>query len=109
MKNIIFLFLLQLLSLTKSFAQNDLPPVYEITTDTANYYTIPQSNWQTLKDKEAKLNFKQVSTAPITTNFQYSKDNMLSWDKTIRSYWFRFVLKNAMNHTAKICLGDSSG
>src|SRR5262245_48442155 len=93
----------------KTFAQNNLPPVYEITTDSVAYYTIPNTQWQALEDKNGKLTFEQVRTAPVATNFYYSKDTTLLTDKTVRCYWIRYVLKNTMNHPAKICLSTFYG
>ncbi len=109
MKKLLASLLLTLLLFTKSFARNDLPPVYVITTDSGACYTIPNTQWQGLEDKNGKLTFEQVRTDLVAINFYYSKDSKWLSDKTVHCYWIRYLLKNTMNHSAKICLSTSYG
>jgi len=83
-------------------AQNNLPPVYEITTDTALQVTIPDSYWQMLEDKGGRLSFEDVSRPPGVDQFHYyiKAENKLNPSAI---FWFRYVLKNVMNHDARIC------
>jgi hypothetical protein len=60
MKNCIALLFLTCCALIVS-AQNNLPPVFEITTDTALYDTLPNTYWQKLEDKDGKLSFDEVN------------------------------------------------
>jgi two-component system NtrC family sensor kinase len=87
-------------------AQNNLPPVYEITTDTA-VTTLPERYWQILEDKEGDLSFDQVSRSPISDHFHANTVNNQHFDHSIHSYWFRFILKNTTGQTAKICVDDT--
>ena len=51
-------------------AQNNLPPVYEITTDTALRLTIPDSYWQMLEDKGGRLSFEDISKSTTENRLQ---------------------------------------
>src|ERR1700751_4251323 len=93
----------------KVTAQNNLPPVYAITNDTALYQVLPNEYWQMLEDKESKLSFEQVSKSTDENKFHYDNTKDSQFDYAIHAYWFRYVLKNMMNHTAKIYFGDLSG
>lgn len=106
MKKILTLFYLLLL-FTKTIAQSNLPPAYEIKTDTILYNKLPNSYWQILEDKNGKFNFTEVSNPPVTNEFHYQTAEKIKFDYTIHGYWFRYVLKNTMDHDAKICLGDN--
>ena len=83
-------------------AQNNLPPVYEITTDTALQVTIPDSYWQMLEDKGGRLSFEDVSRPPGVDQFHYNI-NAENKSNPSATFWFRYVLKNVMNHDARIC------
>ena len=89
-----------------AYAQNNLPPVYQITTDTA-ITTLPEKFWQILEDKEGDLSFDQVSRSPVSDHFHYNTVNSQHVDHSIHSYWFRFILKNATDYTAKFCVDDT--
>ena len=56
-------------------AQNNLPPVYEITTDSALRVTIPDSYWQMLEDKGGRLSFEDVSKSPTKNRCQNNTAN----------------------------------
>jgi two-component system, NtrC family, sensor kinase len=87
-----------------SFAQNNLPPVFEIKTDTALHDTLPNSYWQMLEDKEGKLSFEQVSKSPIAEKFHYDTSTKITHE--ISAYWVRFILKNVTDHKINIGFYD---
>ena len=87
------------------YAQNNLPPVYEIKTDTVLTQYLDSSYWQLLEDKAGKLTFEQVIKSSIENQFHYNKTKISNTNLTKHSYWFRYILKNAMDHNAKICFG----
>src|SRR6266516_1603839 len=103
MKKIFLLGSLMLFVFTNAISQNSLPPVYEITTDTLLNNILPDPYWQVLEDNSGKLSFEEVSKVPLTEKFHYSTGKKLLCDRSHRGYWFRYVLKNQMDHIAKIC------
>ena len=62
-----------------------------------------------LEDKDGKLSFEQVSTPPINNSFHYYTSKTNKSDYSVHGYWFRYALKNTMDHDAKISLGDPPG
>jgi two-component system NtrC family sensor kinase len=90
-------------SISTVFSQNNLPPVFEITTDTALIDTLPHAYWQILEDKDGKLSFEQVNKSPVADKFHYgtAKTNKLNF--SVEVYWSRYLLKNVMDHDAKVC------
>jgi hypothetical protein len=44
--------------------QSNLPPVYDIITDTALNSEIPTGYWKMLEDREGKFAFQQVTQSP---------------------------------------------
>jgi len=68
MKRSSILLLLTFLT-TIIFAQNVLPPVYEINTDTAVNITLDDAYWQMLEDPEGKWTIDEVSRPPIADRF----------------------------------------
>ena len=92
-----------------SAAQNNLPPVFEIKTDTAFVNFLPPSYWQILGDKNGTLSLDQVSQSPLANSFRYYNSQANKNDFSIHSYWVRYVLRNEMDHDAKIFLGSIGG
>src|SRR6266542_508261 len=84
-----------------ALAQNNLPPVYEILTDTGVYTNLPESYWQILEDKDGKLTFEQVSKFPVTEKF-YANSVINGIDYSIHTFWIRYRLKNIMNKEINI-------
>src|SRR6516164_3383077 len=82
-------------------AQNNLPPVYEIKSDTALIDTLSNNYWQILKDTNGKLTFEQVRKSPVADKFHY--DSPVGITHYITAYWSRFILKNVTDH--KISIG----
>src|SRR4051794_28532877 len=97
MKKIFLELLLFLLLFVKTFAQNNLPPVYEIKTDSVNV-NIPDSCWQMLADPHGKWTINEVSQSPLAEEF-HSNTGINS---SIKPYWVRYRIKNNMAHEAKI-------
>jgi hypothetical protein len=106
MRKVITLLLFIFVSVINT-AQNNLPPVFEIKSDTGLINSLPDGFWQMLEDKEGKLSFAEVSKSPIVDKFHYNTAKDKELNLSISTYWFRYVLKNTMDHDAKICLGDS--
>ena len=107
MKKTILIWLSFLLSIAATIAQNNLPPVFEITTDTALFNPLPNEYWQMLEDKD-KLSLEDVTKLPIANRFHFdtTKDNKFNF--SIHTYWFRYRLKNVMNRDAEIGFGTNS-
>src|SRR5690349_9843250 len=83
-------------------AQNDLPPVYEIKNDTALYQTFDNAYYQLLEDSTNKLTIWQVIQTPVVNRFHYNNSSTNAFNFRIHTYWFRYILKNAMSYDAKI-------
>ena len=102
MKKILLFAHLLLLLCTKSGAQNLLPHVFEISSDTALVDTLPAGNWQILEDEGGRLTFEEISKSPVAEKFHYDTAKKINFQ--IATYWFRFELKNTSNHELKIGL-----
>ena len=97
-KNIFLLFLCSFV-LSELIAQNILPPVYEIKSDTIDFQQLGTNYWQILTDKDGKYTIDQVS---VSNRFH---DATLKIDDTLaKAYWIRYSLKNAMTTEAGIAL-----
>lgn len=68
MKRSSILLLLTFLA-TTIFAQNNLPPVYEINTDTAVNIMLVDAYWQMLEDPDGKWTIDEVSQSPVADRF----------------------------------------
>ena len=106
MKKIFSLFLFSLLLFTKTIAQNNLPPVFEIKTDTAFQQYLSTEYWQLLEDKAGKWAIGDVSKPPLAGQFHDSLSKAI--DTPLNTYWFRYRLKNIMSYAAKIALDANS-
>ncbi len=107
MKKISFLVLLTILSISKTITQNNLPPVYEINTDTAVNLTLGDAYWQMLEDPEGKWTIDEVSRPPIADQFHANTtktNGILEVDYSINTFWFRYRFKNNMKHEARIII-----
>ncbi len=56
--------LLGMVSFADTAAQNNLPPAYEIKTDTAGNVILDDAYWQMLEDPGGELTIDQVSQSP---------------------------------------------
>ena len=98
--------LLLLFLATKAFSQSGFPPAYQIRTDSILNVDLPNTYWQVLEDKTGRLNLAQVQQQPAAQSFHYSMTTQLN--PAIHTYWYRYILKNTMNHDARICLASNS-
>jgi signal transduction histidine kinase len=104
MKKLFALSILFLSLLTKSSGQNNLPPAYEIKSDTAFKHDLPDSNWQLLADKEGKLTIDQISSPALLNQFRSRQQSINLRDTTASVIWFRYRLKNTTDQELKIAL-----
>ena len=104
MKKISFLVLLTLLSITKAIAQNNLPPVFEIDTDTASAIRLNDAYWQMLEDPEGKWTIDEVSQSPLADKFHANTTKIKGVDRSINTFWLRYHFKNNMGHEARITI-----
>jgi two-component system NtrC family sensor kinase len=95
-------FLLTFLPVLNLIAQNNLPPVFEIKTDTIEYLLLNDSNWQMLEDRTGKLTINQVIHSPIAD--QFHAFNKVDYSTNVD--WFRYRFKNVMSHEAGITIGE---
>src|SRR5690348_2957399 len=104
-------FFIVLLSLNVAFlsaAQNNLPPVYEIRTDTAINIVLDNSYYQMLEDREGKWTIKEVSNSPIADKFHLNTTKAKGVDYSINTFWFRYHFKNNMDHEARIAIPEGT-
>jgi two-component system, NtrC family, sensor kinase len=92
----------------KTSGQTNLPPVYEISSDTAISTVIPDGYWKMLEDKEGKLTLQDVLKLPVADKFHFNQSKDKQFNFGIHTYWFCFRLKNVMNRDAEIGLGFNS-
>lgn len=108
MKRVFCLVSFAFLPYSKITAQNNLPPVYEIKTDTAFKQDLDNTYWQLLEDKKGKWTIEQVSTPPLSDLFRDSSSKLKATNTPVHTYWFRYRLKNIMNRETKIALDSYS-
>jgi two-component system NtrC family sensor kinase len=88
-------------------AQNNLPPAYEIKTDTVVTIRLDDAYWQMLEDPEGRWTIDEVSRPPIADKFHANTtqtEGILSVDYSINTFWLRYRLKNSMMHEARILM-----
>ncbi len=88
-------------------AQNSLPPVFEIKTDTTLMQILPKQYWQMLPDKGGKLKIDDVSKLPLANHFFY-RGQTTNADTVENVYWIRYQIKNTTDREAKISLNSIS-
>jgi signal transduction histidine kinase len=87
-----------LLAFTGAFAQNNLPPVYELKTDTAAIYKLEGNYSQLLEDhQEGKYTIDQVASPAFSHRFHANQTARRGIDRRIHHYWFRFRIHNQLN------------
>jgi two-component system, NtrC family, sensor kinase len=104
MKKVLLIWLLSVISFANTIAQNNLPPAYEINTDTAVNVTLDKAYWQMLEDPEDKWTIDQVSRLPIADKFHANINNPKGVDYSINTFWLRYRFKNNMRHEARITI-----
>ena len=100
----LFLLSFILIVALKSIAQVNLPDVFEIKTDTTFFQYLSSSQWQMLEDKGGDWTIEKVSKSPLSDKFHKRDTVIQGIDTVVKTYWFRFRLKNVMNVPAKISL-----
>ncbi len=99
---ILLSFILCISFFTQAKGQALVPPPYLVTTDTAAYIILPDSNWQVMADPTEKLNLTQ---AIYSTLFQ-NNNQKVNYKNHV--YWQRFQLNNRMGKELKIALPVAS-
>ncbi|MFI5185326.1 MAG: ATP-binding protein [Chitinophagales bacterium] len=106
MKKEFALWLLWLLSFTKIIAQDNLLTAYEIKRDTGLYQNLDTAHWQMLEDPSGKLTLEEVSKPPLINKFHTDNTQTTGIDYSIHTFWFRYSLKNEMEHDVKIAIPE---
>jgi signal transduction histidine kinase/DNA-binding response OmpR family regulator len=82
--------------------QSQMSPAFQITSDTAAFLILPDTNWQVMADPGKKI---QLEQAIASAAFQ-SNDQKINYKTHV--YWQRFRLANNMAKEIKIALPESS-
>ena len=90
--------------LVKLNAQDLLPPVYEISSDTISYELLPDSCLQILADKTGKWTIEQVSVPPLSNGF-HAYQGIVNY--SIQTHWLRYRLHNRMKTEINIGVHDA--
>jgi two-component system NtrC family sensor kinase len=85
-------------------AQNNLPPAYEIKTDTTVNIMLDNVYWQILEDRGGELTINQVSLSPLAEKFHPNNTEKKGINHSIKAYWARYRFKNSMTHEARISI-----
>jgi hypothetical protein len=104
MKRVLLIWLLAAILFAGTIAQNNLPPAYEIKTDTAANITLDDAYWQMLEDSAGTLTIDQVSQPPLAEKFHSNNTNRKGIDHSIQAYWVRYRFRNDITHEAKITI-----
>lgn len=107
MKNALLFLLLLFSGFQKATAQNSLPPVYEIKTDTPYLQIVSMQYWQMLPDKEGKFKIDDVSKLPLADHFYFRGQPTIA-DTVENVYWIRYQIKNTTDREVKISLNSLS-
>ncbi len=104
MKKIFLSGIVCLFFIARIVAQNNLPPVYEIKSDTAYQQELSQNYYQVLDDKAGNWTIDQVIKPPISHQFRDRNFMPQGVDTSVSTYWFRYILKNTTDHDISIAL-----
>ena len=85
-----------------------MPPVFEITIDTAANIVLGDAYRQILEDADGKWTIDQVSKFPVADKFHYNVTKLNGHDRSANTYWLVYRFKNSMTHDAKIALSRSA-
>jgi len=88
-------------------AQTNLPPVYEIKSDTSASVDINDKYWQLLEDPSGKLTINQVSSAAFDARFHVNATRAKGYDYHIDTYWLRYRFKNTLNRPVKLTIPEN--
>jgi len=100
----VFVLLLSLCASSIGIAQNNLPPAFEINTDTAANITLDNAYWQMLEDPEGKWMINEVSQSPLADKFHANTTKINGVDHSINTFWLRYHFKNSTVHEARITI-----
>ncbi|WP_170061134.1 ATP-binding protein [Spirosoma aerolatum] len=100
MKTFLFLFWGWLGLIASVKAQHNLPPVFEISTDSA-FFRLDTTYFQILEDVNGVFTVKQVLNHPA-----FRHDKFFARDRHAHTYWIRMRLKNARPHPLRIYYCD---
>ncbi|MBE7169228.1 MAG: hypothetical protein INR73_01465 [Williamsia sp.] len=103
MKTFLLSFSLLLLFQTKSFSQKDLPPVFEINTDTGAYLRLSYTNWQYLLEKDQPLTIRDVTSPRFSSQFT-SPDSPFTKTGIRGTVWIRYHVRNNLPKPLAITL-----
>jgi two-component system NtrC family sensor kinase len=109
MKKLVIIFCLFTFFITLSlnnYAQNNLPPAYEIKNDTIPEFFLDSTYWQILADQYNNLVFEKVREAPLSNNFQDIQSAKENFKTPCYTYWYRYRIKNPHSYTVRICVGS---
>src|SRR6187401_2389132 len=102
MKNKLAIWLLLVISFTKTIAQNNLPPPYEIKNDSAVTIRLDDAHWQMLEDPTGKWMINSVSQPPRGNKFHTNTTKQTGIDYSVKAYWVRYRIRNALDHEVSI-------
>ncbi|HZZ75682.1 MAG TPA: 7TM diverse intracellular signaling domain-containing protein, partial [Puia sp.] len=85
--------------------QSGLPPIYNITSDTALITLIPPGYLKMLEDKKGTLTLQQVTQSPVADEFHFNQSKGNLFDYNVHTYWFCYRLRNAMSHDTEVGFG----
>src|SRR5664279_2255945 len=85
-------------------SQKNLPPFYEIKTDTVLTQDIDKAHWQILPDKSGKFTINDVTKLPLVNSFYRRDSATQSADTITHTYWVLYRFKNTMHTQASIAL-----
>lgn len=108
MKKLLLIFIPLWFCTFRAASQINLPPAFEITSDTTLSIAITAQYWKMLEDKDGNLNIEQVTKSPVADQFHFniSKDSRLS--DYVYTYWICYKLKNATTRDLEIGFGPSN-
>ncbi|HUZ58359.1 MAG TPA: ATP-binding protein [Hanamia sp.] len=99
-KKTFFSLILSLSIFISANGQNLFPAAYKITSDTAAFLILPDSNWQAMADVKGNLTLEQV------INSKLFKDTNQKINYKNKVYWLRYQIINSMQEATKISLPE---
>jgi two-component system NtrC family sensor kinase len=88
-------------------AQTNLPPAYQIKSDTAASVDISDKYWQLLEDPTGKLTINQVSSPAFGAKFHNNTTLTKGYDYHITHYWLRYKLKNTVAWPIRVTIPEN--
>src|SRR5688500_5556354 len=88
-----------------SYAQQNLPPVYKIDTNTITLQ-LPQKYIHVFPDKKGTLTIQQVSNPPFANQFVPVTEEFNYFSS--RTHWQQFRIRNGMTKNAKVGFFEGS-